>query len=169
MFSKSIKFKVFNFWLSGAPIEVLAGTNTWRSGGQRYRSKMYYIHGWYNNPKNAYDVGLIRIDGDIQYNDKVNWIALWPDAPPSGTWLVATGWGSIGVSWDQLVFLRFCSWCVSWLLANNFCSIGSWSTRCLAKTWYAGTFSWWMSTKRTRWPRKSFMCREWSWTWSVLC
>lgn len=93
------QFKSFLFFtLSGVLIEVVVGTNTWRSGGQRYRAKMYYTHGWYNNPSGAYDIGLIRIDGDIQYNDKVNWIALWPDAPPSGTMLVATGWGRTRVS-----------------------------------------------------------------------
>lgn len=77
----------------------MVGTNNWRVGGQRYRVKMYYYHGSYNNPAFAYDVGLVRIDGDIQYNDKVKWVALWPDTPPKDTWLVATGWGSTtGVS-----------------------------------------------------------------------
>lgn len=83
---------------SGNYIEVVVGTNRWNSGGQRYGTKMYYLHGWYNNPQGAYDVGLVRIDGDIQYNDKVNWVVLWKDPVPVNTWLTATGWGQLGVS-----------------------------------------------------------------------
>lgn len=76
---------------------VLVGTNSLNSGGTRYNLKKILVHEQYNKPALAYDISLIRVQGDIQFNAKVKSIELAKTQVPAGTELVATGWGLLSV------------------------------------------------------------------------
>lgn len=49
----------------------MAGTNDLYSGGQRYKVKKLIQHERYNRPSFANDIGVVRIDGKIEFNEKI--------------------------------------------------------------------------------------------------
>lgn len=73
----------------------MVGTNDLRSGGQRYKVKKLIQHEKYNRPPFAYDIGLIRVDGRIEFNEKVQPIKYSNKFVEGGTHLQTTGWGRV--------------------------------------------------------------------------
>lgn len=94
-----------------------------KSGGQRYKVKEVIQHEQYNKPPFANDIGLVRINGKIEFNDKVQPIKyskkfveggksenpllflfvniilnIFNNSQSVGTKLSTTGWGRIRVS-----------------------------------------------------------------------
>lgn len=80
----------------------MVGTNSLNSGGTRYNLEKILVHEQYNKPALAYDISLIRVQRDIQFNAKVKSIELEKTQVPAGTELVATGWGLLSVT--KMVF-----------------------------------------------------------------
>lgn len=66
-------------------------------GGQRYKVKEVIQHEQYNKPPFANDIGLVRINGKIEFNDKVQPIKYSKKFVKGGTKLSTTGWGRISV------------------------------------------------------------------------
>lgn len=59
-------------------------------------------HELYDDQKYAYDIGLVRVNGTIEFNDKVQPIKYSSKLVPSGVVLQTTGWGMTDVSLDFL-------------------------------------------------------------------
>lgn len=75
--------------------DVLVGTNSLSTGGTRYRIKHFIIHENYDDKVYAYDIGLLRINGPIEFNARVQPVTLSPAEVPSGSILVVSGWGQL--------------------------------------------------------------------------
>lgn len=88
-------------------IWILAGTNDLSSGGNRYTSEKVIRHELYDDHKYAYDIGLVRVNGTIEFNDKVKPIKYSSKPVPSGAALQITGWGMTDVSLDFLQANKF--------------------------------------------------------------
>lgn len=73
--------------------DILVGTNDLSSGGERYTVNQLIMHDKYNEPEYANDIGLIRLDYPINFNDKVQPIALETKGVPCAKELKLTGWG----------------------------------------------------------------------------
>lgn len=78
-------------------IKILVGTNDLKSGGKLYPVSKLIAHEDYNQPHFANDVGLILIDGEIEYNEKVQPIKYSNKFVKGGTKLRVTGWGRLSV------------------------------------------------------------------------
>ncbi|XP_055306137.1 chymotrypsin-1-like [Sitodiplosis mosellana] len=75
-------------------IEIRVGSNKKNSGGQVLRVEKTIRHPKYSkhgNPVN--DIGLVNVQGNIKFNDKVKPINYGGSEPSPGTELLATGWG----------------------------------------------------------------------------
>lgn len=81
------------------------GTNTIRSGGQRYQYERIISHTNYNRPRLANDIALILVRGKINFNDKVQPIPLDYNVVPVGTRAQAFGWGLLYVNSISIQFL----------------------------------------------------------------
>ncbi|XP_077267541.1 chymotrypsin-2-like [Temnothorax americanus] len=57
-------------------IAVVLGTNTLDKGGDKYSSIKKWVHPYYNSAFIRNDIGLIKLDKDIVFGDKVKPIAL---------------------------------------------------------------------------------------------
>lgn len=79
-------------------IKILVGTNDLKNGGKQYPVSKLIPHEEYNKPSFANDVGLILIDGEIEFNEKVQPIKYSNKFVKAGTKLRVTGWGRLSVS-----------------------------------------------------------------------
>lgn len=79
-------------------ITILVGTNNLKSGGTSYKVHKFIAHENYNQPPFAYDIGLILIDGEIEFNEKVQPIKCSNKFVKAGSKLSVTGWGRFNVS-----------------------------------------------------------------------
>lgn len=66
-------------------MEILVGTNDVINGGTRYNISRIISHSGHDKPYFANDIALIRIDGEIAFNEKVQAIQLAPHDIPSKT------------------------------------------------------------------------------------
>lgn len=89
-------------------IEIMVGTNLLNDGGTYYKTEKFITHESYNRPSFAYDIAVLKIQGEIEFNDKVQPIALLADEVPDGAELQLTGWGTLVVS--VVFFPRGTSW-----------------------------------------------------------
>lgn len=92
-------------------LQVLVGTNNLKDGGTYYKVDKFYTHEGYNRPRFANDVAVIRIQGTIEFNDRVQPIEPSSEAVQDGEEVILTGWGRIRVScrfyWLHLSFYLF--------------------------------------------------------------
>lgn len=59
-------------------LEILVGTNDLKTGGTRYKVSALYHHSRYDQPRFANDIGLIRINGTINFTTSVQPIEYSP-------------------------------------------------------------------------------------------
>lgn len=76
-----------------------------KSGGQRYKVQKVIQHEQYNKPPFANDIGLVRINGKIEFNEKVQPIKYSNKFVKGATKLSTTGWGRIRVKFYALLLL----------------------------------------------------------------
>lgn len=67
-----------------------------------YKAEKLIVHEDYDEPPFAYDIGLIQVEGTIEFNEKVQPIKLSNKDVEGGVELQTTGWGRLNVS-----FVRF--------------------------------------------------------------
>lgn len=79
-------------------ITILVGTNNLKSGGKFYQPEKFIAHEKYHHPSFSYDIGLILIDGEIEFNEKVQPIKYSTKFVEAGSKLRLTGWGRLSVS-----------------------------------------------------------------------
>lgn len=72
--------------------------------GTYYKAERYVKHQQYNKPPFAYDIGLIRVQGSLQFNNNVQPISISNRQVPPGTNVIATGWGRLVVSASNSLF-----------------------------------------------------------------
>lgn len=89
-------------------VDVLAGTNDLRKGGTYYKVEKLIAHANYNKPQFANDIGLIRIKGRIEFNDRIKPIACAREEVPDSAKVQLTGWGRLSVSVFQIFPFSFC-------------------------------------------------------------
>lgn len=73
----------------------MVGTNSLSTGGTRYKANKTIIHPNYDDKILANDIGLIRTRDPIEFNDRVQPIALSAKEVPEKSMLVVTGWGHL--------------------------------------------------------------------------
>lgn len=83
---------------SPSSVQILVGTNSLSGGGQKYQPEKFIMHEKYNQPQFANDIALIKLNGQIEFNERVKPIELGKDEVEDGVELKLTGWGRIRVS-----------------------------------------------------------------------
>lgn len=76
---------------------MLVGTNDLNSGGTRYQAQQFITNEGYDQPSFANDIGLLRVDGSIEFNEKVQPIKYSNKFVEGGATLQTTGWGRLSV------------------------------------------------------------------------
>lgn len=76
-------------------MQILVGTNDLKTGGTLYKVSKLIAHEKYNRPSFANDIGLILIDGEIEFKEKVQPIKFSKKFIKAGTKLRVTGWGRL--------------------------------------------------------------------------
>lgn len=79
-------------------LEVYVGSNDVKKGGTYYKVEKFFTHEKYNQPNFANDIAVIRVQGSITFNDKVQPIVYSSEEVPDGAALQLTGWGRLRVS-----------------------------------------------------------------------
>lgn len=82
---------------STSDVEVLVGTNDLKEGGTYYSVAEFNPHNEHNSPMYAYDIALVRVEGTIEFNDRVQPIDLSTEEIQDGEEVTLTGWGYINV------------------------------------------------------------------------
>lgn len=85
------------------------GTNDLESGGHFYGVERYIQHEKYAHPPSEFsnDIAVIRVQGSIEFNDKVQPIELSPEQVAAGTVARLTGWGRLFVSSNVHVLYEY--------------------------------------------------------------
>lgn len=79
-------------------MEIVVGTNDLKSGGTRYKVERFIGHEKYDKPQFAFDIAIIRVKGEIEFNDKVQPIKYSDKFVEANTKLDIFGWGKSKVS-----------------------------------------------------------------------
>lgn len=79
-------------------MSVVVGTNDLKSGGTRYKIEKFVGHEKYDKPEFANDIALIRVDGEIKFNDKVQPIKYSNKFVEADADVDIFGWGKISSS-----------------------------------------------------------------------
>lgn len=74
-------------------VEIFVGSNNLKEGGSRYPVEYFLRHKEYDNPRYANDIGLIRLNDSIEFNDNVQPIKYSKKYVEGGVQLLLTGWG----------------------------------------------------------------------------
>ncbi|CAF4836732.1 unnamed protein product [Pieris macdunnoughi] len=92
-------------------VSIVVGSHQIKSGGQRYKVKKLMPHEQFSKATAKNDVGVIQVEGNIQFNDNVQPIELFTQTVPMGRKCLLTGWGTIdykkNISPNNLQMLYF--------------------------------------------------------------
>jgi len=95
---------LFAYSFNDTAITVVLGTNALDKGGDEYLSIKKWIHPHYNSILIRNDIGLIKLNKDIVFGDKVKPIALpTQNFDKSDYPATLAGWGTINVNIKKLV------------------------------------------------------------------
>ncbi|XP_047525683.1 chymotrypsin-2-like [Pieris napi] len=72
---------------------IVVGSHQIKSGGQRYEIKKLVHHENFSKSTVKNDIGVVQVEGNIQFNNKVQPIFLYKQAVPIGRICLLTGWG----------------------------------------------------------------------------
>ncbi|XP_055321366.1 chymotrypsin-1-like [Sitodiplosis mosellana] len=78
--------------LDASKITVFVGSNKLSGNGAHYGIKKSKIHEKYDNPAFAYDIAVLVVKGEIDFNEKVQPIGLSAYEIPEGSVAQLTGW-----------------------------------------------------------------------------
>ncbi|XP_046820253.1 chymotrypsin-2-like [Vespa crabro] len=80
--------------LDASRIAIVLGTNTLDKGGNLYQANMTIAHEEYNPRKIKNDIGLIKVDKDIEFTDKIKPINLpTENYKKIDSYVTLSGWG----------------------------------------------------------------------------
>lgn len=99
-----LKFQSFSEELD--TLQIVVGSNKLYPEGKVYKPEKFIIHESYDKPEGAYNIGLIRLQTPIEFNEKVQPIKFSKKSVEAGTKLTVTGWLMVKVrlfySWMQI-------------------------------------------------------------------
>lgn len=79
-------------------LAVLVGTNDPTKGGRFYKVAKYSVHEYYDMPRLAYDIAVVKLQRKIEFNEKVQPIELEMEEVPDGAdGAKFFGWGRLQV------------------------------------------------------------------------
>lgn len=85
--------------LDASKMTIVLGTNTLDKGGDLYHANVTISHKEYNSRKIKNDIGLIKVDKDIEFTDKIKPINLpTENYQKIDSYVTLSGWGATGVS-----------------------------------------------------------------------
>lgn len=87
---------------SSAKAEIYVGSNKLSGGGTYYEVDNFIRHKEYNKPEYAYDIAVVRVKEEIEFNNNVKAIELSTDEIPEGAVAQLTGWGLLSVSKETM-------------------------------------------------------------------
>lgn len=80
-------------------LAIVLGTNTLDKGGDLYRVNLTIPHEEYNQRKIKNDIGLIKVNKDIEFTDKIKPINLpTENYKKIDKYVTLSGWGATSVS-----------------------------------------------------------------------
>lgn len=79
-------------------LEILVGTNDLESGGVKYKIAQAIKHEKYGTNGFSYDIGVLEVRKEIEFNEKVQPIKYSAEEVPAGAIAQLTGWGYTSVS-----------------------------------------------------------------------
>ncbi|XP_045487438.1 chymotrypsin-2-like [Pieris rapae] len=79
-------------------MSIVVGSHKVTKGGDRYKIKQLVPHENFSKATMKNDVGVVQIEGNIQYKDNVQPVELFKQQVPSGTKCLLTGWGKVTIS-----------------------------------------------------------------------
>lgn len=98
---KNNYFFSFFFFRTKHPesFRILVGTNNLSTGGKYYNVSVSIAHENFTKQTKDFDIGLLKTEEQIEYNDKVQPIKLASRHPieSNGTHVKLAGWGKIKV------------------------------------------------------------------------
>lgn len=83
------------FGLNAGSLEILVGTNDLTSGGTYYKVERFITHEKFRKYLLANDIAVIRVQGKIEFNNRVQPIEPSPEEMANGASLTLTGWGDL--------------------------------------------------------------------------
>lgn len=83
--------------LTSSEIDIVVGTNEWKTGGTHYDVTETIVHDRYNSSDYLNDIALLRVRSPIEFNEKIQPITYTAKEVPPGTKLQFTGWGFLMV------------------------------------------------------------------------
>ncbi|XP_077295322.1 chymotrypsin-1-like [Arctopsyche grandis] len=124
------------FGLAAFRTFAVVGTNTLDAGGIRYQVSSFRIHPAFDPNKLTNDVGLVIIDAEIVFNDRVHPIEMYTEELGHGLPVTLNGWGSVeflqGNSNDlqtidlQTISMEMCYEYLNWIfpiLESQICTL----------------------------------------------
>lgn len=87
--------KVNNIYRRKSAVDIVAvvGTNKLDEGGDVYQAVRLRIHPLFSNKRILYDVGLVIVDRDIEFSEKVQSLEVGEEYVNGSTKVVLSGWG----------------------------------------------------------------------------
>lgn len=79
-------------------MKIVVGTNDLKSGGTQYKVDSFIPHEKYDMPQFANDIALIRVQDEIQFNDKVQPIELNKEFIEAESKVEIYGWGKSDIT-----------------------------------------------------------------------
>ncbi|CAF4836567.1 unnamed protein product [Pieris macdunnoughi] len=76
-------------------VSIVVGSHQIKSGGHRYKVKKLMPHEQFSKVTAKNDIGVIQVEGSIQYNDNVQPIGLYNRQVSVGRKCLLTGWGLV--------------------------------------------------------------------------
>lgn len=95
--AESIRISLFIYSIKPDEIDVLVGTNSLRLGGSIYGVTETIRHEKFNARVSAYDIGLIRVDSPIEFDDRVQPIIFSSTFISANVHMDVFGWGRLKV------------------------------------------------------------------------
>lgn len=81
--------------MTASQINIVVGTNEWKSAIYYYDVKDIIVHERYHRSNYNNDIALIRIKFPIEFNEQVQPIKYTANEVAPGTPLQTTGWGAL--------------------------------------------------------------------------
>lgn len=83
----------------------MVGTNDLKEGGVRYSVDAIIVHSNYDAGRIINDISVVKVTGEISFNDKVQPIQLADVNTEDGANLMLSGWGRTSVSFLNVLFM----------------------------------------------------------------
>ncbi|ALC41751.1 lambdaTry [Drosophila busckii] len=76
-----------------ANLTIVGGSTTLYPKGQELPVREFFVHEKYRTLNNDYDAAILVLDGEFEFNESLQPIALAEKRPENGTVVIVTGWG----------------------------------------------------------------------------